>query len=100
MDTYKLKATKSSLYTLISEHFKLPGIKTCHFKKYKNSYWLEWYGSQSTNTAFFSVSGGAARLSVDSETESAPGHLDTQRFSISIPLDELIARNLVKESNS
>lgn len=63
MTTLRLKATKTSLYKLVSEYADLPPMNQTDFRKAHRcrSYWLHWGDC----TAYFSTCGGGPYLSID-----------------------------------
>jgi len=92
--TRKLKATKTSLYSLVGTYEDLPIMKRTEFFKYRRSYWLRWYDDSAEYEVYFSVLLGKVLLSID-RREHDSDCFSRQVHRIEIP--ELQERGMIEE---
>ena len=59
-----LRATKTSLYRLVSEHETLPIMKRTRFIKHRRSFWLRWHDDDADYEAYFTVCAGSPMLAI------------------------------------
>ena len=93
----RLKATKTSLYRLVSEYEKLPPMRRAVFTKAPRypDYWLEWRDSAGLSCKAYLASGlGRTLLSITRKEFCGP---EVSRVVHSLSLDELRARGMVEE---
>jgi len=73
MTPMKLKATKTSMYKLVSEYAQLPLMKHVEYRKHtrRNGYDMQWNCSLTgyEQKAVFIICGGAIMLIIESEDE-------------------------------
>ena len=93
----RLKATKTSLYKLVSDYEKLPLMKRTVFTKASRQpdYWLEWRDSGGLRCkAYLAAGGGRATLSI---TKKELFGLEVSRMVYGLSLKDLKARGMVEE---
>jgi len=94
----KLKATKTSLYKLVSLYAALPGMKKTDFTKYRRTFWLRWYDDYATYEACFTVCAGRPILTI--ERRKLDGDAPPTRTVYTITVDDLRSRGMTEENLS
>jgi hypothetical protein len=93
----KMKATKTSLYKLVSKYTDLPGMRRVEFIKAprRPDYWLDWITADGYNAkAFFSTIMGRPLLSITIRDENG-NQLFYKTYQQTI--GDLLERGLVRE---
>ena len=90
----RLKATKTSLYSLVGTFEDMPIMKRTEFQKYRRSYWLRWFDDSADYEVYLSALLGKVLLSIDRrEYDSARHSREVHRVEV----PELWARGMIEE---